>query len=136
MLKPKQIKYLKQHRGRKTGKILVQNKKYFGEFMLQAQEAFWLTAKQIEATRRIIMREIKKEGKLWVLIFPHKPITIRTVDSRMGAGKGTINHWVAVIKPGTNLFAIANVSDDVIKKAFISASHKLPIRIQLKRNKQ
>lgn len=131
MLKPKQIKFLKQHRGRKTGKLSSKIKKNFGDFTLEAQEAFWLTAKQIEATRRTIMRAIKKEGKLWTIIFPHKPITMRTVESRMGAGKGSVSHWVAVIKPGTRLFEISGVSQIVIKKAFKAAAQKLPIKTKI-----
>lgn len=131
MLKPKQTKYIKQHRGRKTGKKFINNKLSFGKFALQAKEAFWLTSKQIEATRRTIIRYIKKEGKLWLMIFPHKPITTRTVESRMGAGKGTVNHWVAVIKPGMRLFEIANISYKKAKKVLNAAAAKLPLRIEL-----
>lgn len=131
MLKPKQTKYIKQHRGRKTGKITRPNKNHLGEFCLQSKEAFWLTSKQIEATRRAIIRCIKKEGRLFICVFPHKPITTRTVESRMGAGKGNLNHWVAVIKPGTILFEIAGVSLRLLKKVVIIASQKLPIQIKL-----
>lgn len=131
MLKPKQIKYLKHHRGRKTGCIQIKNKKRFGVFCLQAHSAFWLTAKQLESTRRSILRVLKKEGKLWTLVFPQKSVTTRTVESRMGAGKGNVSHWVAVIKPGTIIFELSNISQILLKKVITIATQKLPIKLNL-----
>lgn len=130
MLKPKQTKYLKQHRGRKTGRVYQQTIPHFGSILLQAQQAFWLTAQQLEATRRAIMKLLKKEGKLWITIFPHKPVTMRTVESRMGAGKGNVSHWVAVIKPGTIIFELSKVSPILLKKIMYVTNHKLPFKIK------
>ena len=106
MLSPKRTKYRKQHRGRLTGRAYRNNTITFGEFALQSQEPGWISARQIEATRRTITRSIKRGGKLWIKIFPDKPITARAAESRMGAGKGAVEYWVAVVKPGNILSLI------------------------------
>ena len=106
MLSPKRTKFRKQHRGRMKGKAFRNNKISFGDFALQSQECGWITSRQIEATRRTITRAIKRGGKLWICIFPDKPITARAAESRMGSGKGAVDYWVAVIKPGNILFEL------------------------------
>lgn len=128
MLSPKRTKFRKQHRGRMKGKAYRNNTISFGEYGLQAQEATWLTSRQIEATRRTITRSIKRGGKLWITIFPDKPVTARAAESRMGSGKGAVDYWVAVIKPGTILFELAGVSPDVAQTAMRLASYKLPVK--------
>lgn len=128
MLSPKRTKFRKQHRGRLTGKASRGNKVSFGDFGLQAQEPTWLTSRQIEATRRTITRYTRRGGKLWITVFPDKPVTARAAESRMGSGKGAVDYWVAVIKPGTILFEIAGVSEDVARQAMKLASYKLPIK--------
>jgi large subunit ribosomal protein L16 len=128
MLKPKKIKYNKQHRGRLKGNYMSKNKIYFGQYALQAQESSWFTAKQIEATRRVVTRIIKRDGKLWFRIFPHKPITTRVAESRMGSGKGEVTHWVSVIKKGAILFEISSSSLIVAKEVLAHAAHKIPFK--------
>ena len=127
MLKPKKLKFNKQHRGRLKGNYSSKTQIYFGQYALQAQESCWLTAKQIEATRRVIIRLIKREGKLWLRIFPHKPITTRVSESRMGSGKGAVTHWVSVIKKGVILFEISSISLILAKEVLTRAAHKLPL---------
>lgn len=128
MLSPKRTKFRKQHRGRMKGKACRNNTISFGEYALQAQEPTWLTSRQIEATRRTITRSLKRGGKLWITVFPDKPITARAAESRMGSGKGAVDYWVAVIKPGTIIFELAGVSPELAKTAMKLASYKLPIR--------
>ena len=128
MLSPKRTKFRKQQRGRMKGKAYRNNKISFGEYALQAQESTWLTSRQIEATRRTITRSIKRGGKLWITVFPDKPITARAAESRMGSGKGAVDYWVAVIKPGTILFELSGVSPELAKTAMKLASYKLPIK--------
>lgn len=128
MLSPKRTKFRKQHRGRMKGAAYRNNKISFGEYALQAQEPSWLTSRQIEATRRTITRSIKRGGKLWITIFPDKPVTARAAESRMGSGKGAVDYWVAVVKPGTILFELAGVSPELAKNAMRLASYKLPIK--------
>lgn len=128
MLSPKRTKFRKQQRGRMKGKALRNNKISFGEYALQAQESTWLTSRQIEATRRTITRSIKRGGKLWITVFPDKPVTARAAESRMGSGKGAVDYWVAVIKPGTILFELAGVSPEIARTAMKLASYKLPIK--------
>jgi large subunit ribosomal protein L16 len=128
MLSPKRTKFRKQHRGRMKGKAYRNNTISFGEYALQAQEPTWLTSRQIEATRRTITRSLKRGGKLWITIFPDKPVTARAAESRMGSGKGALDYWVAVIKPGTILFELAGVSPELARKAMKLASYKLPIK--------
>ncbi len=128
MLSPKRTKYRKQHRGRLKGKASRGNKINFGNYALQALEPAWITSRQIEATRRTITRYTKRDGKLWIMIFPDKPITARAAETRMGSGKGAVSHWVSSVKPNTILFELAGVNLDVAKEAMRIASYKLPIK--------
>ena len=128
MLSPKRTKFRKQHRGRMRGKAYRNNKISFGEYALQSQECGWITSRQIEATRRTITRSIKRGGKLWITVFPDKPVTARAAESRMGSGKGTVDYWVAVIKPGTILFELAGVPLDAAQTAMRLAAYKLPVK--------
>nr|QCI06625.1 ribosomal protein L16 [Erythroglossum lusitanicum] len=128
MLSPKKTKFRKQHRGRMKGHASKGNKIIFGEYGLQTIEPIWLTSRQIEATRRTITRYVKRGGKLWIRVFPDKPITARPAETRMGSGKGAAEYWVAVVKPGHILFEIAGVPQNTAKQAMKLASYKLPIK--------
>ena len=128
MLMPKRVKWRKQMRGRMRGKALRGAQVSFGEFGLQALEPGWITARQIEAARRAIVREMKRRGKVWIRIFPAKPYTQKPPETRMGSGKGNVEYWVAEIKPGKVLYEMEGVSDDVANEAFQLAAAKLPIR--------
>ena len=128
MLMPKRTKYRKQHRGRMKGKAGRGNTLSFGEFGLQALEPCWMTSRQIEAARRAIVRHVKRGGKLWIRVFPDKPVTARAAETRMGKGKGAVDHWVAVVKPGRMIFEIAGGQEDAAREAMRLASHKLPIK--------
>ncbi len=130
MLMPKRVKYRKQMRGRLKGRASRGAKIAFGEFGLQALEPGWITSRQIEASRRAIVRYVKRGGKLWIRIFPDKPVTAKAAETRMGSGKGSVDHWVAVIKPGRILFEITGVTEEQAKEAMRLASHKLPIKTQ------
>lgn len=127
MLMPKRVKRRKQHRGHRRGKALRGNKVSFGDFGLQALESCWLTANQIESARRAMTRSIRRQGKIWIRIFPDKPFTKKPAETRMGSGKGAPEGWVCVIKPGRMLFEMAGVTEEVAKEAMRLASHKLPI---------
>ena len=126
MLLPKRTKFRRHHRGRLKG-VSKANTIVFGDYGIQALEPVWLTSRQIEATRRSITRYVRKTGKIWIRIFPDKPITERAAESRMGSGKGTVAYWVAVVKPGTILFEISSVPEEVAKAALNLASYKLPM---------
>lgn len=128
MLSPKRTKYRKYHRGRMRGKKTRGNEICFGNFALQAVEPTWITSRQIEAARRSITRYTKRGASLWIRIFPDKTVTARAAESRMGSGKGAVDYWVAVIKPGTILFEIDAVPEEVARSALILASYKLPIK--------
>ena len=128
MLSPKRTKFRKQHRGRMRGKAYRNNKISFGEYALQSQECGWITSRQIEATRRTITRSIKRGGKLWITVFPDKQVTARAAESRMGSGKGTVDYWVAVLKPGTILFELAGIPLDAAQTAMRLAAFKLPVK--------
>ena len=128
MLSPKRTKFRKPHRGRMKGRATRNNTIAFGDFGLQIQEAGWLTSRQIEATRRTITRFTKRGGKLWIKVFPDKSVTARAAESRMGAGKGTPEYWVAVVRPGNILFEIQGVNEEIAREAMKLASHKLPVR--------
>lgn len=128
MLSPKRTKYRKYHRGRMRGKKTRGNEICFGNFALQALEPTWITSRQIEAARRTITRYTKRGASLWIRIFPDKTVTARAAESRMGSGKGAVDYWVAVVKPGTILFEIGAVPEDVAKAALNLASYKLPIK--------
>jgi len=130
MLMPKRVKYRKQQRGRMKGKAYRGATIAFGDYGLQALEPCWLTSRQIEAARRAIVRHVRRRGKLWIRVFPDKPVTKKPAETRMGKGKGSVDHWVAVVKPGRILFEIAGVSEEAAREAMRLASHKLPIRTQ------
>jgi large subunit ribosomal protein L16 len=130
MLMPSRVKYRKSHRGRLKGRSKRGTAIAFGEFGLQAMESHWITARQIEAARVSIMRYLKKGGKLWVRIFPDKPVSKKPAETRMGKGKGNPEFWVSVVKPGRIMFELEGVSTDIAKEALALASHKLPIRCQ------
>lgn len=128
MLSPRRTKFRKQHRGRMKGVSKGGNILNFGDFALQAQEPSWITSRQIEAARRAMTRYIRRGGKIWIRIFPDKPITMRPAETRMGSGKGSPEFWVAVVKPGRIMFEIAGVPETTAKEAMRLASHKLPIK--------
>jgi large subunit ribosomal protein L16 len=131
MLMPKRVKRRKQFRGRMTGKALRGNKITYGEFGIVAMEPSWITSNQIEAARIAMTRYIKRGGKVWIKIFPDKPITEKPAGTRMGSGKGTPERWVAVVKPGRGMFEIAGVSEEVAREALRLAVHKLPIKCKI-----
>ncbi|MFZ5917230.1 MAG: 50S ribosomal protein L16 [Chloroflexota bacterium] len=128
MLMPKRVKYRKQFRGRMRGVAQRGAAVQFGEFGLQALEPFWITSRQIEAARRALVRFMKRRGKVWIRIFPDKPVTQKPAETRMGKGKGAVDHWVAVVKPGRVMFEMAGVSEEVAREAMRLASRKLPIK--------
>lgn len=128
MLMPKKVKHRKQHRGRMRGQALRGSTLSFGEFGLQAMEPCWMTARQIEAGRITITRHAKRKGKLWIRVFPWKPVTKKPTEVRMGKGKGDPEFWVDVIKPGRIIYEVEGISESVAKEAMRLASHKLPIR--------
>jgi large subunit ribosomal protein L16 len=128
MLMPKRIKFRKQHRGRMTGHATRGASISFGEYGLKALEPAWITNKQIEAGRVAIMRHIKRSGKLWIRVFPDKPVTKKPAETRMGKGKGAPEGWVAVIKPGRILFELDGVSIELAKEALNLAAAKLPLK--------
>ena len=127
MLMPKRVKYRKLQRGRRKGTATRGSRISFGDYGLQAEECGWITARQIEAARIAITRHVRRGGKIWIRIFPHKSITKKPAETRMGKGKGAPEEWVAVVKPGTVLYEMQGVSKEVAKEAFRLASHKLPI---------
>jgi len=131
MLMPKRVKYRKQFRGRMKGVARRGAEVQFGEYGLQALEPAWITSRQIEAARRAIVRHVRRRGKVWIRIFPDKPVTRRPAETRMGKGKGAVDHWVAVVKPGRVIFELAGVSREVAREAMRLASHKLPIKTRL-----
>ena len=128
MLSPKRTKYRKYHRARMRGKAMRGNEVSFGKYGFQALEPSWITSRQIEATRRTITRYTKRGASLWIRIFPDKTVTARAAESRMGSGKGAVDYWVATVKPGTILFEISSVPEEVARAAFNLASYKLPIK--------
>ena len=130
MLLPKRTKFRKQHRGRLKGTSTA-DKIVFGDFGIQALEPIWLTSRQIEATRRTLTRYVRRTGKVWIRVFPDKPITERAAESRMGAGKGTVEFWVAVVKPGAVLFEINGLTREMALKVFKLAAYKLPIKVRV-----
>ncbi|MBN1180434.1 MAG: 50S ribosomal protein L16 [Anaerolineae bacterium] len=130
MLMPKRVKYRKQFRGRMRGKAMRGNEVSFGEYGLQALEPAWITSRQIEAARRAIVRHVRRRGKYWIRIFPDKPVTAKPAETRMGKGKGSVDHWVAVVKPGRVLFELAGVTEEQAREAMRLATHKLPIKCQ------
>ncbi len=131
MLMPKRVKYRKQHRGRMKGKASRGVEVVFGDYGLQALEPAWVTARQIEAARRAIVRHMRRRGKYWIRIFPDKSVTAKPAESRMGHGKGMVEKWVAVVRPGRILFEVGGVDEEIALSALRLASHKLPIRTQV-----
>ncbi|NOZ72968.1 MAG: 50S ribosomal protein L16 [Chloroflexi bacterium] len=130
MLMPKRVKYRKTHRGRMRGKAWRGNTIAFGEYALQALEPCWMSSRQIESARRAIVRYVRRGGKLWIRVFPDKPVTKRAAETRMGSGKGAVDRYVAVVKPGRILFEIAGVPREAAEEAMRLAAHKLPIATQ------
>ncbi len=128
MLFPKRTKFRKQQRGRMRGQATRGNTLNFGTFALQALEPSWITSRQIEACRRAMTRYIRRGGKIWIRIFPDKPVTMRPAETRMGSGKGNPEFWVAVVKPGRILFELDGVSEEVAREAMRLAAYKLPIK--------
>ncbi len=130
MLSPKRTKFRKQQRGRLKGKATQGNKLDFGDYGLMATEPTWITARQIESGRRAMMRYIRRGGKIWIRIFPDKPITMRAAETRMGSGKGNPEYWVAVVKPGRILYELTGVPEDVAREAMRLAAAKMPIKVK------
>jgi len=130
MLQPKRMIYRKTHRGRMKGRATRGERVSFGEYGLQSLECFWVTARQLEAARRAVVRYVRRGGKVWIRVFPDKPVTKKPAETRMGGGKGAVDHFVCVIKPGRVLFEIAGVTEEAAREAFRLAANKLPIRTQ------
>jgi large subunit ribosomal protein L16 len=128
MLSPKRTKYRRHHRGRLNGKATRGTQLVFGEYGLQALEACWLTSRQIEAGRRVLTRYVKRGGKLWIRLFPDKPVTARAAGSRMGSGKGAPEYWVAVVQPGKLIYELKGISEETAKQALRIASYKMPMK--------
>ena len=131
MLMPKRVKHRKQFRGTMSGKAMRGNKITFGEFGIVSQDPCWITANQIEAARIAMTRHVKRGGKVWIKIFPDHPVSAQPAETRMGKGKGALDYWVAVVKPGRVLFEIAGVPEDVAREALRLATHKLPCRCKI-----
>ncbi len=128
MLSPRRTKFRKQHRGRMRGMAYRGNTLNFGDYALQATEPSWITSRQIEAARRAMTRYVKRGGKIWIRIFPDKPVTMRPAETRMGSGKGSPEYWVAVVKPGRIMFEMSGVAEPIAKEAMRLAAQKLPIK--------
>ena len=128
MLMPKRVKHRKQMRGRMKGKASRGTEVNFGDYGLQALEPGWVTARQIEAARRALVRYMRRRGKVWIRIFPDKPVTQKAAETRMGKGKGAVDHWVAVVKPGRIMFELSGLDEEAAKEAMRRATHKLPIK--------
>ena len=131
MLMPKRVKRRKQFRGTMTGKAQRGNTITYGEYGIVAMEPCWIKSNQIEAARVAMTRHIKRGGKVWIKIFPDKPVTAKPAETRMGSGKGTLEYWVAVVKPGRVMFEISGVAEDVAKEALRLATHKLPCKCKI-----
>jgi large subunit ribosomal protein L16 len=131
MLMPKRVKYRKQMRGRMKGKATRGNALHFGEVGLQALEPGWVSARQIESARRAIVRATRRRGKVYIRIFPNKPITKRAAESRMGKGKGAVEYWAAVVKPGRVLYEISGVTEEIAREALRLASYKLSVKTKI-----
>ena len=131
MLEPKKVKFRRVHRGNRRGMSMRGNFVSFGSYGLKAIEPGWVTARQIESSRIVISRIVRKIGKMWIRIFPDKPVTARPAETRMGKGKGSLDHWVALVKPGRIIFEIDGVSKEEAVQAFRDAGHKLPMKTKL-----
>ena len=133
MLMPKKVEYRKQQRGKRAGKAWSGSSVSFGDYGLKATEVAWVTDRQIEAARIAISRHVKREGRMWIRIFPDKPVTKKPQETRMGKGKGAPDHWVAVVKPGRVLYEMEGVTEEMAKEAFRLASHKLNVKTKFVR---
>lgn len=133
MLSPKRTKFRKQQRGRMKGKATRGNTVSFGEYALVATEPCWITSRQIEAGRRAMTRYIRRGGKIWIRIFPDKPVTMRAAETRMGSGKGNPEYWVAVVKPGRVLYEMGGVTEAIAREAMRLAAQKMPIKVKFVR---
>lgn len=131
MLMPKRVKYRKQHRGRMRGLAHRGNTVSFGDFGLMALDASWVTSRQIEAARRAITHHVRRGGKVWIRIFPDKPVTAKPAETRMGSGKGSVDHWVAVVKPGRIMFELGGVRPEIAQEALRRAAQKMPVRCKI-----
>nr|YP_009538689.1 ribosomal protein L16 [Phacus pleuronectes]AYQ93680.1 ribosomal protein L16 [Phacus pleuronectes] len=131
MLSPKRMKFRKYHRGKMRGKNYFLDKVFWGDFGLQALQAGWITSRQIEAARRVITRYTRRGGKLWIRIFPDKPVTFRAAETRMGSGKGNVEFWVAVVKPFKVLYEIGGVSENISKSALKTAGYKMSVKTRV-----
>lgn len=136
MLMPKRVKRRRVHRGKMKGRAHKGNTITYGEYGLEALEPAWITSNQIEAARIAINRSVKRGGKVWIKIFPHKPVTQKPAETRMGAGKGSPEYWVAVVKPGRIMFEMAGVSEEKAREAMRLAMHKLPIKCKFVKKEQ
>nr|YP_009367845.1 ribosomal protein L16 [Hazenia capsulata]ARK14863.1 ribosomal protein L16 [Hazenia capsulata] len=136
MLSPKRTKFRRHHRGRMKGKANRGNSIVYGDFGLQALEPGWIKSRQIESGRRVLTRYVKRNGKLWVCLFPDKPVTMRAAESRMGSGKGTPEYWVAVVKPGKILYEVIGLTETIARKALRITGHKMPVKTQIVINKK
>lgn len=130
MLMPKRTKFRREHRNVGKGTAQAGHTIAFGDFALQATEPAWINSRQIEAARRAMTHHVKRGGQIWIRVFPHKPITAKPAETRMGSGKGAPDHWVAVVKPGTILFEMAGVREDVAAEAMRLAGHKMPMAVR------
>ncbi len=128
MLMPKKVKHRKQQKGRMRGKSQRGNRIAFGSFALKSLESYWITSRQLEAARRAMTGYIERGGKIWIRIFPDKPITIKSAEVPMGSGKGSLDHFVAVVKPGKIIFEIDGIEQEVAEEAMRRAAHKLPVK--------
>jgi len=131
MLQPKKVKFRKMFKGRNRGKSHRGNKVSFGDYGLQATSAGFITARQIEAARIAMTRHVKRGGKVWIRVFPAKPISKKPAETRMGKGKGSVDHWVAVVKPGRVMFEVAGVDQETAREALRRASYKLPVKTKV-----
>ncbi|MEM9773832.1 MAG: 50S ribosomal protein L16 [Chloroflexota bacterium] len=131
MLMPKRVKHRKQFRGRMKGMAKGGTTLLNGEYGLQATSAGWVSSRQIESMRRAVVRHMKRRGRYWIRIFPDKPVTARAAETRMGKGKGSVDRWVSVVKPGRVMFEVADVPEEVAREALRLASYKLPVRTQI-----
>ena len=136
MLQPKRVKFRKHHRGHRRGMAMTGNEVSFGDLGLQATSAVWIDSRQIEAARRAITHHLRRGGKVWIRIFPDKPVTAKPAETRMGSGKGAPDKWVAVVKPNRVLFEVGGVPEDVMREALRRAAHKLPIQTRIVRREE
>jgi len=127
MLMPKRLKHRKQHRGRMTGKAFRGSELQYGDYGLKATAPVWMTSRQIEAARRTIVRQLRRSGQMWIRVFPDKPVTAKAAETRMGSGKGDVDHYVAVVKPGRIIFEIGGVDEGTARLALTHAAQKLPV---------